>query len=346
MRTKYYLISLLCLLALLPLNAQTRTVYIEKAGSIRSYFTEEEAESVTHLTLTGNINAIDFRILRDEFNNLEVLDISNAEIRMYTGKSGTHPDRMYVYPKNVIPAYAFCRQQEGETVVNETLRKIVISDKVRNIEDAAFKGCTHLQICHIRRKTPPNLFPEALADSITAVFIPAGSRDAYKAKTRWENFAFIEGEPVEVELKIGPDSNLEDEILASGNQPGNINFLKIEGKLDEKDFRLMRNYMHNLVALDLSGTDVTEIPEFTFTQKKYLLSVKLPANLQVIGQRAFSGCYRLSGTLLLPETLTTIEYGAFTGCDNLKKVIITGNTLTVIGDSIFGGQEHRLIYNK
>ena len=55
------------------------------------------------------INVEDFKHLRDEFQNLEVLDISNAEIKMYTGKGGTYPDKIYVYMPNFIPAYAFCR---------------------------------------------------------------------------------------------------------------------------------------------------------------------------------------------------------------------------------------------
>jgi hypothetical protein len=87
--------------------------------------TEDEANSITHLTLTGKINAEDFKHLRDEFQNLEVLDISNAEIKMYTGKGGTYPDKIYVYMPNFIPAYAFCRVENGQAKGKLSLRKVI-----------------------------------------------------------------------------------------------------------------------------------------------------------------------------------------------------------------------------
>ena len=48
--------------------------------------------------------------------------------------------------------------------------------------------------------------------------------------------------------------------------------------------------MPNLIAIDLSGSETTTIPAYAFTQKKFLLRVRLPHGLKTIGQRAFSGC--------------------------------------------------------
>lgn len=93
---------------------------------------------------------------------------------------------------------------------------------------------------------------------------------------------------------------LEESILKAGLQPKAINFLTVEGKLDNADFKLIRDYMPNLVAIDMERTNATAIPDFTFAQKKYLLRVKLPKHLKSIGQRVFSNCGRLCGTLTLP----------------------------------------------
>lgn len=326
--------------------AQNKTYFVAKPGTLVSMLTEDEANSITHLTLTGKLNAIDFRHLRDEFKNLKVLDISNASISTYMGKDGTYPDRFYVYPPNCVPAYAFCRQTSDSTFTGkETLQKIVLSEKTKNIEDAAFKGCKNLKICHVRKKTAPNLLPAALADSITAVFVPLGSSDSYRGKKNWETFAVIEGEPVEAFVQIGLMGSLASELVAAGLQPKDVNFLTIEGKLDEADFIVIRDYMPNLVAVDLSKCNATAIPEYTFTQKKYLLRIQLPTKLKSIGQRAFSGCGRLCGTLELPEGVTAIEYGAFIGCDNLRYVMATGNKITTLGDNLFGdGGRNKLIY--
>ena len=152
-------------------SAQTSRRYtVAKPGTLVEMLTEEEANEITHLVLQGKLNAVDFRHLRDEFKKLQILDISNASISMYAGKNGTHPDRFYIYPANCIPSYAFCKQLGDSTFAGKTsLTEVILSDKTKNIEDGAFKGCTNLKICRIRKKTPPNLLPEALADSVTAL---------------------------------------------------------------------------------------------------------------------------------------------------------------------------------
>ncbi len=289
MKLKQLLISFLLATGTLQAAAQvSKTYFVAKPGTLISMMTEEEANSVTHLTLTGKINAEDFKHLRNEFASLKVLDISNADIRMYTGKSGTYPNgKFYIYMANFIPAYAFSDIIDGVTKGKTTLEKVILSEKIKNIEDAAFKGCENLKVCQLRKKTPPNLLPEALADSITAVFVPLGSSDAYRIKDRWQNFAFIEGEPTVANIQVGMMGKLEDEVMKAGLQPKDINFLTIEGKLDNADFKLIRDYMPNLVSVNISRTNATAIPDFTFSQKKYLLNIQLPHNLKIIGQRVY-----------------------------------------------------------
>ena len=347
MKLKQLLISFLLATGTLQAAAQvSKTYFVAKPGTLISMMTEEEANSVTHLTLTGKINAEDFKHLRNEFASLKVLDISNADIRMYTGKSGTYPNgKFYIYMANFIPAYAFSDIIDGVTKGKTTLEKVILSEKIKNIEDAAFKGCENLKVCQLRKKTPPNLLPEALADSITAVFVPLGSSDAYRIKDRWQNFAFIEGEPTVANIQVGMMGKLEDEVMKAGLQPKDINFLTIEGKLDNADFKLIRDYMPNLVSVNISRTNATAIPDFTFSQKKYLLNIQLPHNLKIIGQRVFSNCGRLTGTLELPASVTAIEFGAFMGCDNLRRVVALGNKITTVGDNLFGTEDpSRLIY--
>lgn len=348
MNLKPLLTSCLLIFVTLPLTAQvvSKKYHVNKQGTLISMMTEDEANSITHLTLTGKINAEDFKHLRDEFTNLKVLDISNAEIKMYSGKAGTYPnEQFYMYMPNFIPAYAFSYNKEGVAKGKMSLEKIILSEKIKNIEDGAFRGCDNLKICQIRKKTPPNLLPDALADSITAIFVPLGSSDSYRNKDKWENFAILEGEPVIAHLQVGMMGKLEDEIIKAGFQPKDIHFMTVEGKLDKEDLKLIRDYMPNLVDVDIANTNATELPDFTFSQKKYLLRIKLPHELKYIGQRAFSNCNRLSGTLQLPASVTTIEFGAFMGCDKLLRVIATGKKITTIGDDLFGnGVPSRLIY--
>ncbi len=329
------------------ISINAKTLFVAKPGTLVSLFTEDEANNITHLTLTGKLNVIDFRHLRDEFKKLQVLDISNASISAYAGKNGTYSNHFYIYPPNCVPAYAFCYPLNDSTFTGKaTLQKIILSEKIKNIEDAAFKGCTNLKICQLKRKTAPNLLTEALADSITAIFVPLGSSDSYRGKKNWGTFSIIEGEPTEAFIQVGLMGSLADELVKAGLQPKDVNFLTVEGKLDATDFLLIRDYMPNLVAVDLNKCNATAIPEYTFTQKKYLLRIQLPNNLKSIGQRAFSGCGRLCGTLELPAGITAIEYGAFIGCDNLRYVMAVGKQITTLGDNLFGDGKNKLIYKQ
>ena len=291
---RYQLLALaIALCTALPCLAQkTKKLYVPKAGTMVELLTEEEANEITHLRLMGKLNAVDFRHLRDEFKQLRSLDISQASISLYAGKNGTW-EGFHIYPANTLPAFAFCKQRDDYAYVGkETLRRVILPPGLKEIGKAAFKGCDKLGICQIRENNAPYLQDEALADSITAIFVPEGSSNAYRSRKEWKTFAFVEGEPTAVRVQISRMGSLASELIQMGEH-----------------FTLIRDYMPNLVYIDMKNSNATAIPEYTFTQKKFLLKVLLPKGLESIGQRAFSGCTRLCGTLELPSTLTAIEFG-------------------------------------
>ena len=345
MRQNKLLAVAMAFLAVLPVLAQkTKRIYVARPGTMVEMLTEEEANEITHLQLQGKLNAVDFRHLRDEFKQLRSLDVSQATITLYAGKNGTR-NGFHVYPANVLPAHAFCKQRDEYAYVGkETLRRVILPGGLKEIGEAAFKGCDKLGICQIRDTKVPRLSSEALADSLTTIFVPEGSSNAYRSREEWKPFACIEGEPTSVKVQISRMGSLASELIQIGEQPKDINFLTVEGKLDEADFILIRDYMPNLAYIDMEDCNATDIPEYTVTQKKFLLKVLLPKGLKSIGQRAFSGCTRLSGTLVLPPTLTAIEFGAFIGCENLHRVLATGNHITTLGDKLFGEEESKLVY--
>ncbi|HIZ33641.1 MAG TPA: leucine-rich repeat domain-containing protein [Candidatus Bacteroides merdigallinarum] len=345
MKRNKLLMLAIALLATLPVFSQkTKKIYVPKAGTMVEMLTEEEANQITHLRLQGKLNAVDFRHLRDEFKQLRSLDISQASISLYAGKGGTQ-EGFHIYPANTLPAYAFCKERDEFAYIGkETLRRIILPAGLREIGKAAFKGCSQLGICQIRDTHAPRLASEALADSLTAIFVPEGSSNTYRSREEWNNFALMEGEPTGAKVQISRMGSLASELVQKGKQPKDINFLTVEGKLDEADFSLIRDYMPNLVYIHMENCNAKVIPAYTFTQKKFLLKVVLPKELKSIGQRAFSGCTRLCGTLVLPPTLTAIEFGAFIGCDNLHQVVATGNQITTLGDKLFGEEESKLVY--
>ena len=346
MKPKLLLLTLAAILTLsVAAQSRKKIYFVPKAGTLHELARDSAGRSASYLVLRGKLDATDFRLLRDSFPRLRVLDISHASISRYAGKQGTSPKRFDVYPANSIPAYAFCRQQNDSTWQGkETLTRVILSDKIKKIEESAFKGCNRLRICQIGNRQAPTLEAGALADSVTAIFLPTGSGDAYRNQKEWADFPLIEGNPRSIRLKIVTWSNLANELQKKNVQPQEVNYLYIDGKLDEADFKLIRDNMPNLVTIDLAKCTATVIPDYTFTQKKFLLKVILPDSLRIIGQRAFSGCRRLHGPLMLPATVTAIEYGAFIGCERLKQVIATGHQLTALGDNLFENSNGRLIY--
>lgn len=337
MKIKHLGLALLMSISLSSLMAQTisKTIFVPKAGTLKEQITQEEASTITNLTLTGKINAKDFKLMRDSLVKLEVLDLSNVSIANYMGKEGTYPDKFYIYPMKCIPAYAFCNGDKGLDKGKQTLKQVILPTNTFNIEDCAFLNCNQLTTVLINKKTPPNLMEKALNDSLTAIFIPVGCRDDYKKKNNWEHFSILEGTPITQTISVIKAGELGNEIMNAGLQPKELNYLTIRGNLNEADFKVIRDFMPQLVSLDLYATSATEIPDFTFAQKRYLMSIVLPQKLTTIGERAFSGCSHLSGELLLPPTIKIIKDGAFLDCDRISKVIVQGDKLSVLGKNVF-----------
>lgn len=339
MRIKTFLVSALLFYSASAMNAQTRMAYsVAKAGTLISQLTREGADSIVELKITGKINAVDFRHLRDEFKNLRVLDLSGADIRTYIGRDGTDKGNLGIYKADYIPKLALFNKK--------FLQAVILPYSIRCIDDGAFSDCPNLRVLQINKQSAPRLGKNALSDSITTVFIPASASDNYRRTLPWDNFSLIESEPVALKVQIAKLGSLQEEILKAGMQPGKINFLTVEGKVDEDDFMVIRNYMSNLAAINLTNTTAEVIPDYTFSQKKHLVHIDLPKNLRKIGQRAFSGCNKLGGTLMLPATITAIEYGAFIDCDHLTHVRATGNKITAVGDNLFGSDNSKLIYKR
>ena len=68
---------------------------------------DSDLATVTNLTITGTIDATDFKAMRDDMPLLATLDLSGATIAEYTGTEGTANTTSITYPKNTVPENAF-----------------------------------------------------------------------------------------------------------------------------------------------------------------------------------------------------------------------------------------------
>ena len=114
------------------------------------------------------------------------------------------------------------------------------------------------------------------------------------------------GEAMEIELSA-PGQLGEEVVAAVGTLP-QMESMRLKGTLNAEDWKTMKN-LTGLRYLDMTETTVTEIPAEAFT-KNQIQTIKWPANLKVIGGKAFYDKY-LKGHLVLPETLDSIGPSAF-----------------------------------
>jgi hypothetical protein len=101
-------------------------------------------KTVTNLTITGTIDARDFKTMRDSMPSLAVLNLSKVTIVAYTGTEGTQYAKKdtITYPANAIPGNAFYNQQTYK--INSTLTSVTFPFSVTNIGDESFLGCYNL----------------------------------------------------------------------------------------------------------------------------------------------------------------------------------------------------------
>jgi len=123
------------------LQAQVSKTANVTAGNLKTVLTAEELATVTNLTLTGKIDASDFKTMRDDMPNLAEIDLIGTEVVAYTGTEGTDPNIRY-YLDNEIPYYAFYDQfaKVGKT----SLTIVTFPSSVTLIKESAFMDCTGL----------------------------------------------------------------------------------------------------------------------------------------------------------------------------------------------------------
>ncbi len=123
---------------------------VSTAGNLASILSGK-LNSITSITVTGTIDARDFRIMRDSMPNLTSVDLSGATIVAYTGIWGTNwfywnLTETDTYAANTIPIYAYggIEYIQGETENPARFTSIKIPSTTTTIANFAFSYCTGL----------------------------------------------------------------------------------------------------------------------------------------------------------------------------------------------------------
>lgn len=242
------------------------------------------------------------------------------------------------------------------------IQKIELPSTLTKIGEEAFRNCNNVGNVTSRIQTPFEISESVfcLGSSSTYdetqqkdvytyipsnanLYVPEGTKAKYEAIKGWKMFANIyEGELYEVVI----DS------LKYAYLPGSGTAMVVSG-----DYEKLRNVtIPASIAVDGSAYLVKEIGAGAFLGRSNIESFTINANIETIGNQAFSSCYNATFSELptslksigesafyncgrivnleIPEGVTTIGREAFADCNSMQKLILP-SSLTDIGEWAF-----------
>lgn len=267
---------------------------------------------ITDLTVTGSIDARDFKFMRDSIPALVHIDLSTAQIKAYTGLEGTY-NGSCSYSADVLPQLAFSDNtkinsvQIPNTVISidycaflrcSSLNSIEIPSSVVSISSSAFKYC-----CDLISVTIPN--------SVTSIGSFAFSDCSSLTKVSIPNSVSTMGSSVFYNCSS----------LISVSLPNAIT------TIETNSF----SHCKSLVSV-LIPNSVKIINEAAFSDCVRLQSLKIPNGVTSLEKYAFSNCTSLK-VFSIPRTVTSIKAAVFADCISLDTIY--SHTSTPVNVSMY-----------
>ena len=143
---------------------------------------------------------------------------------------------------------------------------------------------------------------------LTLTYSKDGSGSSGSDQVWVSGLSFFDKETGVPLIDLAAPGQLGEEAVAQFGTLPKVDIVRLKGSLNAEDWTTIKN-MTGLSYLDMTETTVTEIPAEAFTNNR-INTIKWPANLKVIGGKAFYD-KSLKGHLVLPETLDSIGPSAF-----------------------------------
>lgn len=258
-----------------------KTVLVTPNGLYAS-LTKGEVHSVSNLVLKGEMDARDFRILRDSMPQLVLIDMSAVTIKSYLGDFGTVGYSYYL--ANALPPESFSINYTGKP--NGTLSMIRFPENLVAIGTAAFKSAIGLTSI---------VFPNKVSSIGTEAFFNCTALDSVNFGTSL--------------LTIG-QSAFSNCSMKSLELPNTVQ--TIEASAFSESPRL---------STVVFPSSVTYIGSQAFYGCPQLKKVVLPSALKTLEKNVFGTCWNLTD-VFIPESVTTIRENAFGNCSSLTSITI------------------------
>ncbi|MDR3188751.1 MAG: leucine-rich repeat protein, partial [Prevotellaceae bacterium] len=276
----------------------------------------EDITSVTHLTLTGTIDARDVKIMRDHMTFLTELDLSGATIAAYEDGSGTA--NTIFYPANEMPMVSFSNKT--------TLTSVALPRSMTSIGDGAFMGCRGLTGALTIPAGVTSIGNRAFENCrLTRVAIPEGvmtiGSAAFSGCSRLTGTLVLPASLTFINEKTFMDCG---ELTGGLTIPAGVTSIS-------------RDAFKNCIKLTsvTIPAGVQDIGYAAFSGCRGLTgTLTIPAGVKVIEDQAFDVCSGLTA-LILSASVETINSYAFAKCDNMTSVTSYRLTPQSINANVF-----------
>jgi hypothetical protein len=353
-KTKLILFFTLFAVAVLGQTA-TKTVKVNTAGTLSTLLTDTEANTVTNLIVTGNIDARDVVFMRDKMVLLADLDLSAVKISAYTGIDGTYTTTSITYPANEMP---LCSFYNSTTITyKSTLNKIKLPISIKSIGGSAFYYCYGL--------SGTLTIPASVTSIGSYAFYGCSLISAYQvetANTRYSSSNGVVFNKQQDSLFICPAAKVGSYVIPQtivsigasafegcSNLTGSLTIPSSVKSIGNYAFY----YCSGLTGIVTIPKSVTYIGSFSFFECNKLTSYQvdpansyyssgndilfnklqdilficpiaksgsytIPGTVITIGSYAFYNCSSLTGSLVIPKSVSLIGVYAFYGCTFLS----------------------------
>jgi hypothetical protein len=313
---KKKLLILCMLLVAFGVRAQVlKTVNVTTAGTLSTLLTPTERTTVTNLTVTGTIDATDFKTMKVNLTALKVIDLSGVNVVAYTGTGGPSifSSDVVTYPANEVPGSSFYNCTKLTTAILPStatsigsafnnctsLTSVTFPAALTSIGDGAFYQCTKLTTVVLPNMVTSignNAFQNC--SSLTSLNLPA-------SLTSIGDFAFY-----------------QCSVLEFNAIPGTVTYIG-SGAFQG---------CHALKSIIIPPS-ISSIYIQTFWDCTGLTSITIPSSVTSIDQNAFYNCTGLS-SVTIPSSVTRIGSGAFQWCTNLSSIYSCAATPLIFNASV------------
>ncbi|HLN71848.1 MAG TPA: leucine-rich repeat protein [Prolixibacteraceae bacterium] len=306
----------------------SKTVNLATAGTLSTSLTSSELATITNLTITGTMDARDFKTIRDDMPLIEALDLSGGTISAYNGTEGTSTSRND-YPADAIPDYAFLNSITRLGKID--LTTIVFPSSLSSIGIYAFTGCGRLT--NVKIPSSVAIIGEhAFADcnDLTTVTIPS-------SVTSIEKYTFFHCSGLS-NVKI-PSSVTSIGACAFSFCSGLTTVTIPSSVTSIRDEAFTAS--NGLITVDSNNPNYSSLDGVLYNKSRTVLihcptskieSFIIPSSVTSIGNAAFNGCRGLT-TVTIPSSVASIGASAFVNCNGLTSIITSSITPIDLSES-------------